>query len=501
MIERRTPVIVGVGQVSQRCDDLTAALEPVELLAAAAREARADAGGARDLVVDTIAVSAMLSWAYPDPGALLARRLGFTARRTVLSTVGGNSPQLVLNELADSISRGESDVALIGGAECLFTRIRARQEPGLRLDWTVAEDPPCTDLVGDDRPGSSPYEMAHLAVAPTQVYPLFETARRAAAGQGVTEHRAATAKLWSRFAEVSASNPHAWSRSAFGPDEIATPGSDNRMVTFPYTKRMCANIQVDQAAAILMCSYGAARDAGVADDRMVFPRAGAVAHDHYFFSNRDTLHSSPGIAAAVNAGLDASGTDLDDIARFDLYSCFPSAVQITMDAAGLVGPDAGDHRPLTVTGGLAFAGGPGNSYVNHSIAAMVQACRADPGSLGLVTALGWYITKHAVGIYSTSPNGGFRHARPDAVQARVDAQPRREVAGLHTGPATVEATAVGFERDGNPGHAIVSLLTDDGRRALATCRDVDVIGAMTEEPWEGRRVELAAGDDSNTLVA
>ncbi|HZJ28089.1 MAG TPA: acetyl-CoA acetyltransferase [Acidimicrobiia bacterium] len=500
MIDGRTPVIVGVGQASQRPDQPDAALEPIDLLAQAARAAHADAGGTRDLAVDTVAVAAMLSWKYPDPGALVARRLGIAPRRTLLSTVGGNSPQLLLNELADAISRGETDVALIGGAECMFTRLRARKEPRADLGWTVAHDPPCPNLLGDDRPGSSPYEMAHLAVAPTQVYPLFETALRAAAGRSVAEHQAATAELWSSFAAVAATNPHAWSRTAYSADEIATPGPDNRMVTFPYTKRMCANIQVDQAAAFLVCSYAAARAAGVADDRMVFPRAGAEAHDRYFFTNRDTLHASPAIAAATTAGLDAIGAGVDDIARFDLYSCFPSAVQIAMGALGLEGPGAGDSRPLTVTGGLAFAGGPGNSYVSHSIAAMVQACRGDPGSLGLVTALGWYVTKHAVGVYSTEPGTGFCRTDRDATQARLDGLAGRDVAGLHTGAATVEATSVGFERDGTPAHAILSLLTDDGRRALANCRDADVLRDMTETPWEGRRVELRADDDSNILV-
>lgn len=500
MLERRTPVIVGVGQASQRPDEFDAALEPVDLLSRAARTALANAGARHDLAVDTIAVAAMLSWKYPDPGALLARRLGLSPRRTQLSTVGGNSPQLMLNQLADGIARGETDVALVGGVECLYTRLAARKEPGTYLNWTIAEDPPCPDVVGDARPGSSPYEMAHLAVAPTQVYPLFETALRAAAGRNVGQHQAATAELWSGFAEVAASNRHAWSRTAFEPDEIATPTADNRMVTFPYTKRMCANIQVDQAAAFIVCSYGAARDAGVDDDRMVFPLAGAEAHDHYFFTNRDTLHTSPAITAAAEAALGAIDVGIDDVARFDLYSCFPSAVQIAMGALGLAGPSSGDSRPLTVTGGLCFAGGPGNSYVGHAIATMVQDCRADPGSLGLVTALGWYVTKHAIGLYSTDPRQGFRRADSDAAQSRVDATPRREVAGLHTGPATVEATSVIFERDGTPAQAILSLLTDDGRRALANCRDADAIGSMTEEPWEGRRVELQAGDDSNTLV-
>ena len=81
-----------------------------------------------------------------------------------------------------------------------------------------------------------------------------------------------------------------------------------------------------------------------------------------------------------------------------------------MRALGLGGPLGGDDRPLTVTGGLGFAGGPANNYPTHAIAAMVDACRQDPGSIGMVSALGWYATKHSVGLYSTDAPGEGLHA-------------------------------------------------------------------------------------------
>ncbi len=503
MIDPRTPVIVGVGQRSQRVDDPADALEPVDLLAAAARDAGADAG-APGLVarVDTVAVVDIVSWRYPDPGALLARRLGIDgAPRTVTTTVGGNSPQLLVNELAADIARGDVDVVLLGGTECVYTRGRARREPKTWLQWTDADDPPCPRVVGDPRPGTNDYEMAHAAVAPTLIYPLLETAVRGRAGRGIEAHQARVSELWATFAAVAATNPHAWSRDAYSPDDIRTPTPENRIVTFPYTKRMCANIDVDQAAALLLCSYESARAAGVDDHRLVFPRSGADAHDHYFFSERWSLSESPAISLAGRAALAAAGFDVDDVARFDLYSCFPAAVQIAMDALGLTGPAGGDTRPLTVTGGLAFAGGPANDYPTHAIAAMVDACRDDPGSVGLVHALGWYVTKHSIGVYSsTPPPGGFVRVPGAELQPAVDAGPARTTAGGYEGTAEVEATAVVCERDGTPSLAIVSALTSAGRRALANSRDPDVLTAMTEAPWEGRVVKLRTDGSTNELV-
>jgi acetyl-CoA C-acetyltransferase len=155
-----------------------------------------------------------------------------------------------------------------------------------------------------------------------------------------------------------------------------------------------------------------------------------------------------------------------------------------------------------VTGGLGFAGGPANNYPTHAIAAMIDACRQDPGSIGMVSALGWYVTKHSIGVYSTAPpERGFTRIDPASTQASVDALPGREPAGAHSGPATVEATAVVFEREGAPVVAIVSTITPDGRRALANTRDAAVMQDMTEKAWEGQWVALRTDGTINTLAA
>jgi acetyl-CoA C-acetyltransferase len=493
MVDARSPVVVGVGQVNQRAPAQDAR-PPIELLADAARAAERDSGASLLSRTDIVAVVAIGSWRYADPGALLARLLRIEPRATAVSTVGGNSPQLLVNEFAMRIQRGECDVVLVGGAESMHTRWRARREPRVHLEWDSGDDAPCNWVIGDDRPGASEYEMAHLAVAPTMVYPLFETALRAQLGHGVDEHQKHVSEMWATFAEVAAENPHAWSRDAYSPEEIRTVSPDNRMVCFPYTKRMCANIDVDQGAALLLCSYEAARNAGVSDDNIVFLHGAAEAHDHWFVTERASLSASPAIEVATASALTASGVGVDDVAHFDLYSCFPSAVEIASAALRLA---ENDPRRLTVTGGLGFAGGPVNNYPTHAIARMVETLRAHPDAYALTTALGWYISKHAAAVWSARPPRA-----PFVVgqeQARVDALPRREPAGLVDAAATVEATSVAFERDGTPSVGIVTALLADGRRALANVRDADTLLAMTAEPWEGQRVEISHDGATNTL--
>jgi acetyl-CoA C-acetyltransferase len=500
VIEPRTPVVVGVGEVDQRVDP-TDAREPISLFADAVRAADADTGRPGVLLarVDTVAAVQIVSWPYADAAARVSEELGIEPRRTVASTVGGNSPQLLVNEMAAAIATGEADVVVLGGAESMHTRWRARREPRVHLEWPVDTGTPCATVIGDPRPGTSDIEQAHWAVAPTHIYPLFETALRAAAGRSVEEHQEAVGALWARFAAVAATNPHAWSRVAYSAKEIYEPTPDNRMVVFPYTKRMCANIDVDQGAALLLCSYEAARAAGIADDRLVFLHAGSDAHDHWFVTERAALAEAPAIGLAARAALEAARIGIDDVARFDLYSCFPSAVEMAMSALGLRGAEAGDDRALTVTGGLGFAGGPVNNYPTHGIARMVDALRADPGSFGLTTALGWYATKHSVGVWSSRPPEAFVRVDPKATQAEADALPRREPAGMFEGTMVVEATSVVMERDGTPSVAILAGLLPDGRRGLANSRDRDAMLDMTKEPWEGRTISIGNDGSSNSL--
>ena len=299
-------------------------------------------------------------------------------------------------------------------------------------------------------------------------------------------------ELWERYSRVAAANPYAWSPEARTAEEIRTVSADNRMIGFPYPKLMNANIQTDQAAALIMCSVEAARAAGVPEDKWVFIHSGADSHDHWFVSERDDLATSPAIRANGRAVFDLAGIGADDLAHIDLYSCFPSAVQVAAAELGIALDDP--YRVPTVTGGLGFAGGPGNNYVTHSIAAMVDRLRADPGAFGLCTAIGWYITKNAAAIYSTAPPsaGTFRYAD---TQPAVDATPRREHVADHDGPATIETYTVMHERDGSPSLGIVACLTPDGRRTWANTNEPGLMKAMTVEEFCGRPCTLRAGGD------
>ena len=500
----RTPAIAGCGEITQHAVDGEGLLSALDLATEAARRAGADAGGRLLERVEVVAAVMSISLRHPDPGRLVADRLGLAGPggggvRTLQTRIGGNLPQRLLNDLGAEILAGRLDVALVVGVENVHSRRKSPEQAIAELDDPLPEGEPAP-LVGDDRPGWSDTEAAHQSAVPVQVYPLFEAALRAEAGRDLEEHRRVVSELWARFAAVSPTREAAWTRKPWSAEEIRSPGPGNRMAVYPYTKLMCANIFTDQAAAVLLCSPEAARAAGVPDDRLVYLHSGADGADRQFFTERWSLASAPGLRAVTTDTLAAAGVGADDIARFDLYSCFPSAVQMAMKELRLAGPAGGDDRPLTVTGGLSFFGGPGNNYVSHSVAAMVDACRSDPGSLGMVTGVGYFLTKHSAGIYSTRPPaGGFVRADPAATQATIDATPGREAAGPYAGPVTVEATAVQYSREGTPALGLLTALTPDGRRALANSTDPSVLASMVTEEWAGRAVELTTDGTVNRL--
>ncbi len=497
MQEARQPILAGVGQVVHRPRDLREVVEPLDLMVQAARRAAEDAEAPRLLgALDSITVVNIICWSYPDPAGQLAARLGAQPRERVYTTIGGNSPQWRVNETADRIARGEVRLALIAGAEAM-QGVRLAHKGGQRLGWSEASTPPA--MVGDVRWGTNAVEQRHRAQMPAYIYPLFENALRAHRGWSIPEHRAHLAAFCARFAAVARDNPYAWFRDGKTADQIGTVGPENRMIAFPYPKFMNAILDVDQAAALLLTDVETARQLGVPERKWVYIRGSADAVDHWFVSERVNFYSSPAIRTAGARALAQAGLAIGDIDYFDLYSCFPCAPQI---AADMLGIPRGDPRPLTVTGGLPYHGGPGNNYSSHAIAAMAERLRAKPGARGLVSGVGWYMTKHAIGVYSSDPPPHpWRREDPKSYQPLIDAEPFPPLTEHAAGRGTVETYTVTHDRDGAPGVplarerqgrelGIIVARLADGRRCWANVTDPGVLEQMEQREFIGQIGQL-----------
>ena len=486
-LDPRTPVIIGVGQYVHRADTVDAGLEPVALMERAVLAAATDAGLDGPPAAEAVRVVGQLSWRYGNTPRMLAERLGLSPRRLDYTTMGGNSPQTLVNSTALDIQSGAVDIAILSGGEATRTRSRARKA-GVELHWPKSPDGDEPTVVGEDLEMNLQAEIDRGIYLPVQIYPMFETAIRTATGRSIDEHRDHLGRLWAGLSEVASRNPYAWIRDAKTPEDITTVSDANRMIGLPYPKLMNSNNDVDMGAAVIMCSVEAARRLGVPADRWVFPHSGTDCHEHNYVSHRYTFSHTPAVEIGGRQALEFAGVDIDDVSVIDLYSCFPAAVQLGAESLGI---DTAT-RQWSRTGGLPFAGGPWNNYVMHAIATVVTDLREQPGEYGLVWANGGYATKHAFGVYSAQPpSGAFRHSKP---QDEIDALPRRELAlpADATGSATIEAYTVMFSRDGAPEQPIASCLLADGRRAWGTSTDLELAAAMCDGEWVGRTIELDA---------
>ncbi len=498
-----TPILVGGGQKTWRVtsEDMPTALEMIETaarLALADTGAEAAAGAALDTVATiefTIDAPYFKDMGIPKPknsATGLARVLGKTDAYTIqCGGPGGNSPQQMINYIAEKIARDDVGLAVISGAEFLnnyWTLVRS----GAPMDHWRTDDPDPSEKIGEARDGESAIEQANGMERPTNVYPLIENAIRAERGATVAEHLASMGRLMAPFTKVAAANPYAWFPVERSAEEIATEGPKNRMVGFPYTKYMNAIMRVDMAAAVVLTSVGKARELGIPEDRWVYLHGCGDAKDVWNVTERPELTRSPAIAGCWQRASAMADIGADDLNYIDLYSCFPSAVEIACREIGLA---EDDPRGLTVTGGLPYFGGPGNNYAMHSVVTMLDKLRADPCSFGLCTANGWYVTKHSLGIYSTEPvEGEWAREDPKVLQAELDAGSRVEVAEKPEGKGTVETSTLVYGR-GGPMMGIVVGRLEDGRRFVAKTEiDEKTIAALRADDSAGRKGTVAAGE-------
>lgn len=500
MSNDKQPIIVGVSQEVWR--EQEPSRTPVDALQAVATAALSDTGSSATLAsVDAIYHVPFILTQQPhlkdampvNAGAALAQRLGINAAQYT-GNKGGNLPQEFVNAAAENLLSGKHDTVLICGVELLATFLGTVRSGKGFPDWTTGlED--SAEYVYASPDLTAPSEFAHGLFEPINAYPLFESALRHAQGNTVTEHSSQIAALVSRMSAVAAQNPYAWKRQFYAPEAVLDTSGGNRMISHPYTKLMNAIIAVDQAAAVVMTTVGKAKAMGIDPSRWIYLRGAAQAHDTWYLSERPELHRSRALEVIGAAALKQSGLGLEELSFFDLYSCFPSAVQVACNALGI---SAADPRGVTITGGLTLFGGPGNNYSLHAIAELVARLRADDtGASGLISANGGYLTGHAVGVYSRAP-GETPWAPLDyaALQNQVDTVQGPELCDEGSGVFSIEAHTVRCDRDG-PVEAIAIGRLADGKRCVAVSDQDALMTRLIENDCVGMTGAVEHVDGKN----
>jgi acetyl-CoA C-acetyltransferase len=455
----RIPVIVGVGEITDKPANPEQGLEPLALMQEALKRAEADAGAKLLGAIDSIDLVNLVSWRYEDPAKQLCERLGIQPPRAVYGPVGGEAPIRYLHEAALRIQRGESVVAAICGAEAQYT-VNKAAKANVKLPWT----PYAEHGVASVRNVSYQHPMARaLGVAqPITVYPFYDAATAVQWGQTPREALQESSELWSTFSRVAATNPYSWIKRAVDAEAIMTPTADNRLIAWPYNKLMVANPQVNQGAALIITSLANAKRLGIPAGACVHFIGGASAEEPRDYLQRDQFvesYAQNAVLRTVMDIVDGDGTRFDAI---ELYSCFPVVPKMARRTLGF----GKDVQP-TVTGGLTFFGAPLNSYMTHAACAMVRRAR-DGVQRGLLYGQGGFVTKHhALVLSPEQPDESLSESVSVQAIADLKRKPAPRYDEQPSGKGTVESFTVIYDRDGSAKHGVVILRTEANDRTLA----------------------------------
>jgi acetyl-CoA C-acetyltransferase len=471
MQANRVPVIVGVGQINDLSENSAQPLDVIDLMQASLANADRDAGGGVLAQLDFLGVENHMSGSvapWPGTEAFLPHLIdaaGLAPKSSLLTPQpSGDGPVFLLNHAANLIASGEIEVAALVGGEALRTAAkRSAAETGKSanamrqlLDATV-----------------KPFLRKYGLTTPTDVYPLYESATRAAWGQSFAEAQEETGVMWAAYSRAAAENDEAFIREPLTAEQIATVSDRNRMITFPYTKLMVANSAVNQGAAVLVTSLERARRMGIAEDRIVYVGAGAAASESEDFLSRDSYIHSRAMEVSIGKTLQLNQLESGDLDYVELYNCFPCVAKMARRALGW----PLDRSP-SVYGGLSFGGGPIGNCMMHAIVMMTRKLRLN-GKHGFIFANGGFAThNHSIVLSRALAEGPAK--LPRDFDFEVDAQHRRGPAPVfdeeYAGPGRIEAYSVPYGRDGRPSFGTIVARAPDERRFVCRVSQDDQAG-------------------------
>jgi acetyl-CoA C-acetyltransferase len=469
------PLLAGCAAVQQRETDISKSREAIVLMIDAVKAAALDCGNEKILQHVKKIYVPRGTWSYSDPARLIADAIGATQAKTVLADFG-ILQQTLIGDACERIATGEIDCAIVAGGEAKFRQLQASIQQVAAPETAQETKPdvlmePSADLYLDA-------EMQAGLMMPVGFYAIIESALRFARGESIADSRDRIAKRYQRFSEIAANNPQAWKQEKMLADNIRNAVGKNRMLAFPYTKAHNSEWNVDQASALILCSAKLADQLGIAQEKRVYPLVSSESNHMLCLSQREHLHRASGTDLALQAALKQTGLDKNDFSVLDLYSCFPAAVQVYADALGFSASGIEDDRDLTVTGGMASAGGPLNNYVLQALCRLVEKLRESAAEKnqvtnGLITSVSGMITKQAFGLWST--------AKPQQPFAFIDVSDEVEAVSCtvpvldnYQGAATIAGYTVLYNGD-VPVRAIAIADTVNGERVVVFSEEPELL--------------------------
>lgn len=486
-----TPILISAGQSVER----QATGHSHMHIASQAAQAALASTGVDDLAqhIDTICVIRTFTdspgqWECPfgrsnNPPQSVAAAIGASPRDRIYSNIGGNEPQSRIIEFSADIAKGERSLVLLAGGEAL-RNMRTAQRAGEQLDWEETHSEELEDR-GFGKIFVSDQEIANQLFAPMFYYTMFEQAQATRAGRNTAQQKAFMAAQMASMSSVAADNPYAQFPNAMSEEDILAAGPLNHL----YTRRMIAQDGVNLGAAVLLTSVGKARELGVNEDHWIFIHGQAEGVE-LVMTEREDLSRSLMAEAVLDRIFEQSQWAVDDVDLIEIYSCFPCAVTVVAEHLDL--PNDGS-RPLTLTGGLPFFGGPGNNYAMHGIAEAVSQLQSGTGDRALVTCNGGMLSKHASGLYSRAPSTTDWSAADTTLNSENFV--RRTIAPAPSAGKIITYT-VNYAKN-EPQQAMVIGETPDGERFVCKSAPEDLAtpAAMLDDGIVGRPIQVEPQED------
>ncbi len=475
-------VVIGISAIQQK-GNFENLDEALHLMDKAVKEALSDSGN--ELVKDYIDEIRIPKgfWRYRDPGKWIARNNNFKNIPTTYVTKIGVLQQNLINEACQKIETGEINASIILGGEARFKQLRAVIEKKEYFETKLDENPDFyikakEDLYGDE-------ELAELGAMAVGYYATMETAIRKNDGEGIEEHQNNIASMYEEFSKIASENKDGWLNHPYAKEDILETSKKNKMLAYPYNKLHCTSWNVNQSAAIIICSEELANELEIDNKKRVYPISSSENNHMIAIQQRPKLYESLGMtyaANSINKMIERLDIKLD---AYDLYSCFPAAIKMFTKSIGL-----DSEIPKTVTGSMPYAGGPLNSFVIHSTVKMIQKIRALEVKYGLITGVSGMMTKQSFCIWGKEYKEHF--VFDDVTErAKLDEIPI-ELSNISEGKGEIIGYTI-IEGSENVAKAVLYLDDEKKHRKVVSSMDKNFINLLTEEEWVGKILRFKDG--------
>jgi len=475
-------VVIGVSAIQQK-GDFENLDEALFLMDQAVKEALSDSGNKsiKDHI-DEIRIPKGF-WRYRDPGKWIAKNNDFKRIPTTYVTKIGVLQQNLINEACLKIENGEINASIILGGEARYKQLRSVIEKKEYFETKLDENPDFyikakEDLYGDE-------ELEELGAMAVGYYATMETALRKNDDENIEEHQNNIASMYEEFSKVASKNEDAWLDHPYSKKEILETSKKNKMLAYPYNKLHCTSWNVNQSAALIICSEELANKLEIDNKKRVYPISSSENNHMIAIQQRPKLYESLGMiyaAKSINRMMEQLDIRLD---AYDLYSCFPAAVKMFSKSLEL-----GSELPKTITGSMPYAGGPLNSFVIHSTVKMIQKIRALEARHGLVTGVSGMMTKQSFCVWGKEYQEQFIF--DDVTErAKLDENPV-ELSNIAEGEGEIIGYTI-IEGSEHASKAVLYLDDEKKHRKVVSSLDKNFINLLMEEEWVGKKVKFKDG--------